>query len=88
MKEHETTQNTDPVSTIVKHIQLYADNPIHEAIDRIINSCLCLDKGDDYYGLDLLELRVAAEDLLVLACKNLTELQRKREGHINEETPN
>jgi hypothetical protein len=88
MKGSKTTPNTNSVSTIVKHIKIYSDNPMHEAIDRIINSCLCLDEGDDYYGLASLELREAAEDLLVLACQNLTKLQRNREGHINEETSN
>jgi hypothetical protein len=76
------------ISTVTKHIKIYSDNPIHDAIDRIINSCACLDEGDDYMGLASLELREATEDLLVLACTNLIELQRKRERDFNEQKSN
>jgi hypothetical protein len=67
------------ISAVTKHIKIYSDNPIHDAIDRIINSCACLDEGDDYMGLASLELQEAADDLFRLACANLVELQRKRE---------
>jgi hypothetical protein len=82
------TPNPESISTVTKHIKIYSDNPMHDAIDRIINSCACLDEGDDYMGLASLELREAAEDLLVLACQNLIKLQRKRERDFNEQKSN
>jgi hypothetical protein len=42
---------TQPVSTVTKHIKIYSDNPIHDCIDRIINSCACLDEDDDRFGM-------------------------------------
>jgi hypothetical protein len=76
------------ISAVTKHIKIYSDNPMHDAIDRIINSCACLDEGDDYMGLASIELRAAAEDLLVLACQNLIKLQHKRERDFNEQKSN
>ena len=83
-----TTPDPAPVSVITKHIQIYSDNPIHEAIDRIINSCACIDEGDDYGGMASHELREAAEDLLALACHNLSQSQRKKQRRMNETRPN
>lgn len=76
------------VSIIPKTIKIYSDNPIHDAIDRIINSCACLDEGDDYMGLASLEMREAAEDLLVLSTQNLYELQRKWKRDFNAKKAN
>lgn len=82
------TPNPAPISIVTKHIKIYSDNPIHDAIDRIVDSCACIDEGDDYMGLASIELRAATEDLLVLACQNLIQLQRKRERSMNEQNPN
>lgn len=87
MSENDTP-NPESISIVTKHIKIYSDNPIHDAIDRIIDSCACLDEGDDYMGLASAELREAAEDLLELACTNLIELQRKRERDFNEQKSN
>jgi hypothetical protein len=87
-KTNDLTPNPAPISTITKHIKIYSDNPIHDAIDRIINSCACIDEGDDYMGLASLELKEAAEDLLKLACVNLLELQRNRERDFNDAKTN
>jgi hypothetical protein len=76
------------ISTVTKHIKLYSNNPIHEAIDRIINSAACLDEGDDYMGLASLELKEAADDLFKLACESLIQSQRKRERFFNESKTN
>jgi hypothetical protein len=78
--------DNDPVvqvSAVTKHIKVYSDNPIHDAIDRAIDSCAYIDEGDDYMGLASLELKVAAEDLLILACRKLAQLQHKREVDFN-----
>jgi hypothetical protein len=34
---------TQTVSIVTKHIKIYSDNPIHDAIDRIIDACEGLD---------------------------------------------
>jgi hypothetical protein len=64
LPDHSTAQ---PVSTVTKHIKIYSDNPIHDCIDRIINSCICIDEDDDYRGLASVELYEATLQLLMLA---------------------
>jgi hypothetical protein len=56
-------KDTQPVSTVTKHIKIYSDNPIHDCIDRIIESSTMIDSvnTDKEYHLSL--LREAAEDL-------------------------
>ena len=73
------------VSIIPKTIKIYSDNPIHDAIDRIINSCACIDEGDDYCRLASYELKEAAEDLLILACNRLTKSQANTHHQYNEQ---
>ncbi|WP_309740095.1 hypothetical protein [Chamaesiphon sp. OTE_20_metabat_361] len=80
--------NTDPVSAVTKHIKIYSDNPIHDAIDRIIDSCLCIDEGHDECHVGSIELRNAAEDLLILAVKRLAQIQRQHERVHNEQKYN
>ncbi len=63
------TPDSEPVSTVTKHIKIYSDNPIHDCIDRIINAAIFIDEGDDFCGMGAAELNDAAEDLQVLACK-------------------
>jgi hypothetical protein len=60
------TLTTQPVSTVTKHIKIYSDNPIHDCIDRIINSCACIDEGDDRFGMATHEMMEAAEELIQL----------------------
>ena len=76
------------VSIIPKTIKIYSDNPIHEAIDRIIDSCNRIDEGDDSTGIASVELREAAEDLIVLSTQNLYELQRKWKRDFNAKKAN
>lgn len=82
------TSNTDPVSTITKHIKIYSDNPIHDCIDRIIESSTMLDSvnTDEEYYLTL--LRDAANVLFGQASSKLHELRGQRLGGVNEKKPN
>jgi hypothetical protein len=61
------TPNPQPVSTITKHIKIYSDNPIHDAIDRIIDSCTGLDEANQHAFYYSLSLKAAAEELCELA---------------------
>ena len=76
------------VSIIPKSIKIYSDNPIHDAIDRIIDSCACIDEGDDRCHMASLELREAAEDLLILACDRIAKIKLKSEKPTNEQKHN
>jgi hypothetical protein len=67
MTQPNDTPTSAPVSIVTKHIKIYSDNPIHDCIDRIINSCACIDEGDDYLGLASCELFEAVQQLLMLA---------------------
>jgi hypothetical protein len=71
-------------SAITKHIKIYSDNPMHDAIDRIINSCLCIDQDDDYMGMATAEMREAAEELFEITCVRSRALQEKRQRDFNE----
>jgi hypothetical protein len=75
-------------STVTKHIKIYSDNPIHDAIDRIIDSCALIDEDNDYRFMASSELKEAAEDLLVLACSQLVEIQAKYHREYNEQIAN
>jgi hypothetical protein len=68
---------SEPVSTVTKHIKIYSDNPIHDCIDRIINSCVGLDEGGDYTLSNAIELQSASQDLLVLTCHRLAAEHQK-----------
>jgi hypothetical protein len=61
------TPNPQPVSTVIKHIKIYSDNPIHDCIDRIIYACECIDQGDDWALSASIELCDAADKLLALS---------------------
>jgi hypothetical protein len=87
-KTNNLTPNPAPISAVTKHIKIYSDNPIHDAIDRIINSCACIDEGDDYLGLASKEMLDAAEELIVLSIQNLQQLQRQRERDYHEQKTN
>jgi hypothetical protein len=78
------TPNPAPISTVTKHIKLYSNNPIHNAIDRIIDSCAFIDEDGDYFGLASKEMLEAAEDLIALSIQNLQQLQLKRERDYRE----
>lgn len=60
------TPNPQPVSTVTKHIKIYSDNPIHDCIDRIINSCVGLDEANEHAFYYSLALKAAAEELCEL----------------------
>jgi hypothetical protein len=58
---------------VTKHIKIYSDNPIHDCIDRIINSCVGLDLDSEdshYYAINLKD---SAEELLDLAMRRASE---------------
>ncbi|WP_373547963.1 hypothetical protein [Chamaesiphon sp.] len=76
------------VSIIPKSIKIYSDNPIHDAIDRIIDSCNSIDEGQDSFGLVSVELKVAAEDLLILACHRMADIRYQYLYKINEQKAN
>ena len=76
------------VSIITKTIKIYSDNPIHDAIDRIINSCACIDEGDDYCHMATLELEEAAEDLLILANARIVDIKLQYQQKRDEQTHN
>lgn len=73
------------VSIIPKSIKIYSDNPIHDAIDRIIDSCNRIDEDDDYMGLASLDLKVAAEDLLILSCRRMANIKVQYPHEIDEQ---
>lgn len=73
------------VSIIPKSIKIYSDNPIHHAIDRIIDSCNRIDEEDDYFGLASLDLKIAAEDLLILACHRMAKIKVQYPPEIHEQ---
>ena len=87
-KSDYSTPNTEPVSAITKHVKIYSDNPIHDAIDRIINSCACIDEDDDYCHMASLELQEAASDLLILANDRITNIKSKYQRGMNEQKLN
>jgi len=76
------------VSIIPKSIKIYSDNPIHDAIDRIIDSCNQIDEEDDYFGLASLDLKVAAEDLLILACHRMAKIKVQYPQEVDEQKAN
>jgi hypothetical protein len=61
------TPNSQPVSIVTKHIKIYSDNRIHDAIDRIIDSCAGLDEANEHAFYYSLSLKAAAEELCELA---------------------
>jgi hypothetical protein len=62
-----TTPHTQPVSAVTKHIKIYSDNPIHDAIDRVIDRVLDLD--DPYNAAyNASQLVKEVEKLHRLAC--------------------
>jgi hypothetical protein len=65
------TPNPQPVSTVTKHIKIYSDNPIHDCIDRIIDSSVCLDELDNDKFFNAMKLHVAAKELVDLALSRL-----------------
>jgi hypothetical protein len=87
MQEREITENTEPVSTIVKHIKIYSDNPIHDAIDRIINSCVGLDRDDENRHYHAINLKDSVEELFILAAQKSELETYLYVAKMNEETP-
>ena len=86
--DEKITETTDSVLIVKKWIAIYSNNPMHDAIDRIINSCACIDEGDDYRGLASIELQEAAEDLFRLASNNVVKLAIEYQRKINEQKSN
>lgn len=81
-----TMPNTAPISTKITHIKLYSDNPIHDAIDSIIESCTGLDEANDHSFFYALSLKAAAEELCELAYEIATkETDKYRRGIYNEQ---
>jgi hypothetical protein len=66
-------------SAITKHIKIYSDNPMHDAIDRIIDSCTRIDESEDYYQSAYLDLQQAADELLSLTIYRMTAAERKHD---------
>jgi spore cortex formation protein SpoVR/YcgB (stage V sporulation) len=67
-----------PVSTVTKHVKLYSDNPIHDCIDRLIDTCNCLDEsGKDSYDF-LQQIRDTAEELFEIAERKILLLSAER----------
>ena len=62
-----------PISTVIKSIKIYSDNPIHDCIDRIIDACVGVDQVDEDAFFYAMELNQVAEQLLYLS----GELRRK-----------
>jgi hypothetical protein len=85
LPDHSTAQ---PISTVTKHIKIYSDNPIHDCIDRIINSCACFDEDDDRFGMASVEMIEAAEELIALTVKRRSEAVNKLLGKIYDKKPN
>lgn len=62
-------QSTDPnlepypVSTVTKHIKIYSDNPIHDCIDRIIDTASLLDNNQISHVRALLRIQDMADEL-------------------------
>jgi hypothetical protein len=82
------TPTSTPVSTVTKHIKIYSDNPIHDCIDRIINSCACFDEGIIDSGLAATQMMIAAHELFNLASIQRAEIQSKNQREFNESNPN
>ena len=76
------------VSIIPKTIKIYSDNPIHDAIDRIIDSCNQIDEDDDSFGLASYELGLAAMDLIISACDRMAKINVQSQHKINEQKLN
>jgi hypothetical protein len=62
-----TTPTNASVTAVKKWIKLYSDNPIHEAIDRIIDCCEALELPDCDRLHNSIQLHQAAEALEVIA---------------------
>jgi hypothetical protein len=84
---NKTASNPDTVSTITKHIKLYSDNPIHDAIDRIIESCEGLDEANQHAFYHSLCLKAAAEELCELACERAAQETELYQWRMHNGTP-
>jgi hypothetical protein len=88
MSQPNDTATSKPVSTVTKHIKIYSDNPIHDCIDRIINSCGCFDEDDDRFGMASDEMIEAAEELIALTVKRRIEASNKYHREMSVYKPN
>jgi hypothetical protein len=88
MTQSNDTPTSAPVSTVTKHIKIYSDNPIHDCIDRIINSCACIDEDDNYLNLASNELYAAAQQLLMLATDRMVLINLEHLERINRDNSN
>jgi hypothetical protein len=85
---NEITSNPQPVSTIVKHIKIYSDNPIHDCIDRIINACIGMDEGGEDSHYHAVNLKDSAEELFLLSASKSSLQVRLHIAKMNEQQPN
>jgi hypothetical protein len=87
-KKFDHIDASEAVSTVTKHIKIYSDNPIHDCIDRIIESSVMLDSvnSDKEYCLAL--LHEAANDLFSEVCMRLYDLGGKQRKEDYAKKPN
>jgi hypothetical protein len=75
--------HTTPVHTATKSIKLYSDNPIHDCIDRMIESSTLFDSTNSDKEHCIALLREAAEDLadICIHAQSLISIQNIKKYH-------